>query len=213
VEYEILAGLDDADRRAVLAACTRRRYARGEVVFHQHDLGDTFHHIASGRVTIQVTTSRGDVATIAVLGRGEGFGEQALLGPGQRRTASAVALEATETLVLSRSQFEDLRARHPTVDDLLLAHLARQVRRLTDLLVDTLFLPAEKRVLRRLLDLEELYDGAEIAVTQEELASMAGTTRPTANRVLQAAVDAGELTASRGRLRVVDRESLARRAR
>lgn len=213
MDYEILAGLDEADRRAVLAACTRHRYARGEVVFHQDDLGDKFHHIASGRVTIQVSTSRGDVAMIAVLGRGEGFGEQALLGLGQRRTASAVALEPTRTLALSRTQFEDLRTTHPTVDDLLLAHLARHVRRLTDLYVETLFLPAEKRVLRRLLDLEELYDGAEIAVTQEDLASLAGTTRPTANRALQAAVDAGEVTASRGRLLVVDRESLARRAR
>jgi len=213
VEYEILAGLGEADRRAVLAACKRNRYARGEVVFHQHDLGDTFHHIASGRVVIQVTTSRGDVATVAVLGRGEGFGEQALLGQGQRRTASAVALEPTETLVISRALFEDLRATHPTVDDLLLAHLARQVLHLTDLYVDTLFLPAEKRVLRRLLELEELYEDGEIAVRQEDLAAMAGTSRPTANRALQAAIDAGEVTASRGRLRVVDREGVVRRAR
>ena len=160
-------------------------------MFHQHDLGDTFHHIARGRVIIQVANSRGDVATIAVLGRGEGFGEQPLLEPDQRRTASAVALEPTETLMLSRDQFEDLRARHPTVNSLLVVHLARQVRRLTDLYVDTVFLPVQKRVLRRLLDLEAMYDGAEIAVTQEDLASMAGTTRPTANRALQAAVDAG----------------------
>ena len=104
-----------------------------------------------------------------MLGRGEGFGEQPLLEPGQRRTASAVALEPTETLVLSRVQFEDLRASHPTVDGLLVAHLARQVRRLTDLYVDTAFLPAEKRVLKRLLDLEELYDGAEIAVRRRTL--------------------------------------------
>src|SRR5204863_7888499 len=133
------------------------------------------------------------------------------LESGQRRMASVVALEPTETLVLSRQQFEELRARHPTVEDLLIEHLARQVRRLTDLHLDALFLPAEKRVLKRLLELDEIYDHGEIAVTQEDLASMAGTTRPTANRALQGAVDAGEVTASRGRIRVVDRDQLRRR--
>ena len=212
MEYEILAGLDEAERRAILATCTRRRYARGEVVFHEHDIGDTFHHIASGRVTIRVSSDRGDVATMAVLGRGDGFGEQALLEPGQRRMASVVALEPTETLVLSGHQFNELRARHPMVDDLLIHHLARQVRRLTVLHMDALFLPADRRVLKRLLELDELYESGEIAVTQEDLALMAGTTRPTANRALQGAVDAGEVTVARGRLRVLDREGLARRS-
>jgi CRP-like cAMP-binding protein len=212
VEFEILAGLDEADRRAVLATCTRRRYARGEVVFHEHDIGDTFHHIASGRVTIRVSSSRGDVATMAVLGRGDGFGEQALLEPDQRRMASVVALEPTETLVLSREQFEDLRGRHPTVNDLLIDHLAQQVRRLTSLHLDALFLPADQRVVKRLLELDDLYGHGDIAVTQEDLALMAGTTRPTANRALQPAIDAGEVSVSRGHLKVLDRKRLAQRA-
>jgi len=127
--------------------------------------------------------------------------------------ASVVALEPTETLVLSREQFEDLRARHPTVEDLLIEHLARQVRRLTDLHLDALFVPAEKRVLKRLLELHEIYDRGDISVTQEDLASMAGTTRPTANRALQGAIDAGEVTTSRGRIQVLDRDKLSRRAR
>jgi CRP-like cAMP-binding protein len=213
MEFEILAGLAEADRRAVLAACSRHRYRRGEVVFHEHDIGDTFHHIASGRVTVRVANDRRDLAPTAVLGRGEGFGEQALLESGQRRTASVVALETTETLVLSREQFEDLRARHPTVEDLLIEHLARQVRRLTDLHLDALFVPAEQRVLKRLLELDEIYDRGEISVTQEDLASMAGTTRPTANRALQGAIDAGEVTTSRGRIKVSDRDRLRRRVR
>jgi len=212
MEFEILAGLDEADRRAVLATCSRHRYRRGEVVFHEHDIGDTFHHIASGRVTVRVSSARGDVATMAVLGRGDGFGEQALLEPGQRRMASVVALEATETLVLSKAQFEDLRARQPTVDDLLIQHLARQVRRLTELHLDALFVPAEKRVLKRLAELDELYSGGEITVTQEDLALMAGTTRPTANRAIQGAVDAGEVSSTRGRVHVLDRVALCRRA-
>ena len=213
MEYQLLAGLTDDDRRAVLAAAVRRRFKRGEVVFHEGDLGDTFHHIARGKVAVRVSTPAGDVATVAVLVRGDGFGEHALLEPDSRRMASVIALEPTETIVLSHGQFEELRSAHPTVNDLLIDHLVRQVRRLTEHYTDALFLPAEQRVLKRVLELDDLYGGGEIALTQDDLATIAGTTRPTANRALQRLIDAGQVAASRGRLRVLDRPALERRAR
>jgi len=212
-EYQLLARLGDEDRRAVLSVANRRRFKRGETVFHEGDPGDTFHLLASGRVAIRATTPAGEVATLAVFGPGEGFGEGALLEPNSRRTATVVALETAETLSLSRSEFEALRGRHDSVNDLLLDHLGRQVRRLTTQVAEALYLPAEKRVLRRLLDLDELYNGEPIPLTQEDLASMAGTTRPTANRVLQAAVEDGSVELGRSRFVVVDRARLVHRAR
>jgi CRP/FNR family cyclic AMP-dependent transcriptional regulator len=213
MDYELLRGLSDEDRRAVLATATRRRFRRGEVLFHEGDPGDTFHQIAKGHVAIRVSTPSGDVGTLAVLGLGEGFGEQCLLDPHARRTATAVAIEATETLVLTRDQFADLRARHHTVDDLLLVHLARQVRRLSEQMIEALYLSADKRVLRRLLDAHLLFDGDVVPLTQEDLATMAGTTRPTANRVLQRAADDGMVVLGRGKVEVLDRDALASRAR
>jgi CRP-like cAMP-binding protein len=52
-----------------------------------------------------------------------------------------------------------------------------------------------------------------VPLTQDVVASMAGTTRPTANQVLRAAEQAGLVTISRGRIRVDDPAGLARRAR
>ena len=213
MEYELLAGLAEDDRRAVLSTAIRRRFKRNEVVFHEGDPGDTFHHIASGRVAIRVGTPAGDVATVAVLGPGDGFGEGAFLDPDSRRTGSAVALEATETLSITKTQFDDVRSRHATVDDLLIQHLATQVRRLTTQVTEALFVPADKRVLRRLLHLDALYAGAPIPLTQEDLATLAGTTRPTANRTLQQAVEAGLVAVARGRIEVLDRDGLGRRSR
>ena len=51
-----------------------------------------------------------------------------------------------------------------------------------------------------------------IPLTQEELAQLAGTTRPTANRVLRAAETAGVLKVARGRIEVLDAAAVARRA-
>jgi CRP/FNR family cyclic AMP-dependent transcriptional regulator len=212
MEFLLLASLSEADRRTVLSTARRRRFAAGEVIVHEGDPGDTFHLIAKGRVGVRVTTPGGSVALVNVHGPGGAFGEQALLDPMAVRSATITALEPTETLGLSRSAFEDLRRDHPGVDRLLIDVLAREVRRLTSRLAEALYDSAEKRVMRRLLDLAAIYDGV-VPLTQDNVASMAGTTRPTANGVLQALVADGILSLGRGRFEVLDRPALEARAR
>jgi CRP/FNR family transcriptional regulator, cyclic AMP receptor protein len=213
MDYPLLVGLKENDRRAVLDVATRRRFKRGEVIFHEGDLGDTFHLIARGRVVIRTTTRDGDVATLAVLGAGTGFGEQAILDPASRRTATAVAIEAAETIALTRGTFEELQDRHPQVQQFLITYLAQRVRDLSALLAEAMYLPADKRVLRRLLALADLYQEEPVPFTQGELARLAGTTRSTTNRVLRAAVDDGLIRLARGRINVLDRDGVAHRSR
>jgi CRP-like cAMP-binding protein len=159
---------------------------------------------------VRVTTPGGSVVLVNVHGRGSAFGEQALVEPAQRRSATITALEPTETLSLSGDAFDDLRRSHPGVDRLLVEVLSKEVRRLTNRLAEALYESAETRVLRRLIELDGIYDGT-IPLTQDNLASMAGTTRPTANGVLRALVLAGIVDLRRGRIEVLDRSALAAR--
>lgn len=212
MEFALLASLTDEDRRTVLATGRRRRFAPGEVIVHEGDPGDAFHLIAKGRVGVRVTTPGGSVVLVNVHGKGHAFGEQALIDPTARRSATISALEPTETLAFSADAFEGLRRQHPGVDRLLVEVLSAEVRRLTNRLAEALYETAETRVLRRLLDLDGIYGGT-IPLTQDSLASMAGTTRPTANGVLRGLVADGILRLARGRLEVLDRAALERRAR
>jgi CRP/FNR family transcriptional regulator, cyclic AMP receptor protein len=217
VEWRILHDLCEADRERVLTAATRRRFARDEIVVHQGEPGAAFHLLASGRVAVRVTTPDGEIVILSVLSPGDFFGEQALLGPRHQRTASVVALEPVETLALDAARFEALRREQPSVERFLVEVLAAQVRRLTAHLVEALHVPAEQRTLRRLLGLAHQYrtpNGGPVVVpvTQQDLATMAGTTRPTANRVLRAMEDAGALRLARGRIEVLDVQALRREA-
>jgi CRP-like cAMP-binding protein len=195
----------------------RRSFRKGETLFHEGDLGDSLHLIEKGRVAIRPSTPLGEVVTLAILGPGESFGEQALLAPDAKRTASAVALEAVETRVLYRRDVDDLRATQPSIDRVLVVLLAGQVRRLSQRVLEALYYPADRRVVRRLAELAVLYDeGASpivIGLRQEDLATMAGTTRSTTNRVLQQLVDAGVVALRRGRFEVLDLDALQKRAR
>jgi CRP/FNR family transcriptional regulator, cyclic AMP receptor protein len=217
VEQPLLRGLAEQDRRAVLARLSRRSFRKGDTLFHEDDPGDSLHLIEKGRVAIRASTRAGDEAILNVLGRGDFFGEQALLSPAATRTASVVALEPVETRVLLRSDFEQLRREQPSVERLLVDVLAAQVRRLSTQLLEALYLPVEARVVRRLAGLAELYASGEptvdVPLRQEELASLAGSTRSTTNRVLQQLVDDHIVRLGRGRIVILDPAALAGRAR
>ena len=192
----------------MLASMRRRRFARREIVFHQGDLGDEFHLVARGRLAVQASTSLGDIVTLIVVGPGDFFGELALLDPGARRNATVLALEPAETLVLSGERFNELRQEQPSVNEVLVEALAARLRRMTDVLVEALYFPAETRLLRRLVEIAEEWDWEDergrLRLTQEDLALMAGTTRPTVNRVLQRAAQEGVVAVGRGYVEIRD---------
>lgn len=208
MEWSIFSGLPEADVDAVLGVARRRTFSKGEVVFHRGDPGDALHLVVSGRFAVRVMTPVGDVATLGIRGPGESFGEMALVHPSSHRSATVAALEPAETRALAYSGFERLRAKHPSIERVLVALLAAEVRRLDELLLDALYVPAERRVLRRLLEL-----GSPVVLTQEELAQLAGTSRATVNRVLREEEKRGTVALDRGRTTVTDADTLRRRAR
>ena len=213
MQIGLLAGLGADDERAILSRTWRRRFRRGEVLFHEGDLGDTFHFLVKGRVAVRVTTPNGDVAMLTVLGPGASFGVLALLDPANRRTATVAALEPAETLALHSDDFRELCNLSPVVEQALMVELAGQVRRLSGQLAEALYTPADQRLLRRLLDLHGIYGAEPIPLSQEDLATMAGTTRSTANRVLRRASERGVISLGRSRLTIVDEHELRRLAR
>lgn len=211
-EFALLRGLAGGERRQLLATCTPRRFKRREILCHEGDPGDTLHLVVSGLLLIRVATPLGYTATLTVVGPGDAFGELALLSPDAKRTATVEAAETAETLSLGRAQLTALRTAYPAIDRMLTDTLVEQVRRLSGMVLEALYLPVEARVLRRLVNLARIYGGpapiAEIRLTQDDLASMAGTTRVTANKILRDLEDRGIVELRRGRIVVTDRAAL-----
>jgi CRP-like cAMP-binding protein len=218
MDWPLLSRVPEEEVQLVLSIARRRKFGRGEVVFHQDDPADTLHLIAKGRFVVRVTTPLGDTAIFSVLGPGEMFGELALLGGEYaRRSATIAALEQGETRSVHRIDFERLRSRNPETGNVLMAILAAQVRRLSNHLVEALYVSADKRVLRRLVEMAAIFaesdGGTVVPLTQEDLAGLAGTSRATVNRVLREEEARGTLKLGRGRTTVLDAAALARRGR
>jgi CRP/FNR family transcriptional regulator, cyclic AMP receptor protein len=215
VHWKLLAGVPAEDVRLVLTIARRRTFKRGEVVFHEEDPADSLHLVVSGRFAVQSTTRLGEDALFVVRGPGEAFGELALVAD-ERRAATVYALERAETMCVLRQDFDRLRADYPSIDRMLVSLLAVELRRMNRLVTDAYYESAERRVLRRLLDLADVYgdggSGTEIPLTQEQLASVAGASRATVNAVLAAERARGTIALRRGATIVRDAEALARRA-
>ncbi len=127
-----------------------------------------------------------------------------------------VALDDVHVLSVLATRFHDLRADHPDLTEWLLLTLTRRLERMSALLADALFVDAEHRVARRLLDCRRSFgvDGPEpLPLTQDDLAAMAGVSRPTANRVLRHLEDQGVVRLGRRHITIADLETLARAAR
>ena len=119
---KIFQNLECAVIQAVASEVIKKSLPEGETLFTQGDLGDAFYILTSGKVRVSVY-SAGSVGTfVNDLKIGEGIGEISLL-TGQPRTATVTAIENSELLCLTKSDFDRLAQEHPS----LLTGLASQL--------------------------------------------------------------------------------------
>jgi CRP/FNR family transcriptional regulator, cyclic AMP receptor protein len=214
------SGLDAASLDRVTRGMRTRRFRRGEVIFHLGDPGDALFIVVSGAIKIMLPSDAGDEAILATLRAGDVFGELALLD-GAPRSATAVAIEASETAILPRAQFRELLATEPAIRDALLAALAAELRRLTNHVEELHFLDITGRLASRLARIanesgQTLPDGAirlPSPLTQGDLAAMIGCTRQSVNKLLGMFTDDGLIRLDRESIVVLDLDGLTKTAR
>jgi CRP/FNR family transcriptional regulator, cyclic AMP receptor protein len=214
IAASLLAGLSAQELQSILQGARRRRYERGEVVFRGGDPGANLHVVTQGRFVVRTESHQGHSVALAIVGPGELFGELEPLREEPTRLATVAALEPGETVAIGREDLDALRATRPAVTDFLLSILAERISAYTHRLLEALHLPADHRVLLRLLELRDIYreEGC-IPLKQADLADMAGTSRATVNRVLNEEESRGAVRLTRGRIEVLDAETLRRRVR
>ncbi len=216
----LFAGLDADGLEGLVKGMRVRRFRRGETVFHLGDPGEALFIVMAGSIKITLPADTGDEAILATLRPGDFFGELALLD-GAPRSATAVAIEPTETYILARERFRELIATEPVMREALLATLAAEVRRLTHHVEELHFLDITGRLASRLARLaaesgaSHLPDGSiRLAgpLTQGDLAAMIGCTRQSVNKLLGLFTDDGLIRLEKDRIVIIDLEGLGRNA-
>lgn len=188
-----------------------RKFDKGDIVFHEGDPGDSLHLVRKGMFAIRASTPSGPALIVDILVPGDVFGEFAVFSNQRRRTTAVTALSQGATLAVERGELRAAIGFRPELAEELIATIIEKAENTTQRLVEMLHVPAELRVLRALLSISTNDDVSSVRLTQDELASFAATTRPTANRVLREEEQRGTVELSRGQVKVLDRQRLAAR--
>lgn len=213
--HELFGTGGPAAAETVTRLIVRRRFAGGEVIFHQGDPADRVHIIESGSVRITIASVDGREGTLAILGPGWVFGEAALVDGGHR-SAGAVALEPVVTATLDRGALAALADEQPAIREAVMEGLGRWMHQLTDQIAELHFLDLRGRVAATLVRLARTAGraGGPVTlppVTQAELASLAASTRQRVNAALGELVRDGLIAYDGRRITVCDVDALARR--
>lgn len=197
------------------------RYRRGEVIFREGEPAERLLLIGRGSVKLSIAAPTGQEALIGVIGRGNIFGELAVLDRGPR-AMDARAMDDSEIFALPTDIFWTLLENRPALARRLLELMARRLRRADQTSQDLVFFDAPTRLARRLLELAEEHgepagtNGAiriTVRVTQEEVAQLIGVTRESANRLVASFSGRGWIDWNDGRPIICDPEAVMRRAR
>ncbi len=179
------------DYRAFIAkhgGGTITKFSDKQTVYAQGDTADALFFIVSGSVKVTIFSEYGKEAVIGILTAGDFFGEGCLDGQ-LLRNSTIAATSASEIVRLDRAVV--VRALHddPEFAQTFMRFVLERNQKLQADLIDQLFNSSEKRLARILLTLANTGLGAQsntitMAINQEMLATMVGTTRSRINQFM-----------------------------
>lgn len=213
-QIPLFTDLPQTQLRSLVGTLERRSYRKGQLILHQGDEGNSLFVIVTGRVRIFTVSPDGHELTVWIYGEGDFFGEMALLN-GEPRSASAKTMQKTEVLVLRRQAFRSHLLSNPSTAVHVIETLSQRLRATTVNAEELFSMNVTQRIARKLLELSDRYgvrqeDGVmiDLDLSQEAIASLAGTTRESANRALSQMRNKGIVEIERVRIRVLQPDAL-----
>jgi CRP/FNR family cyclic AMP-dependent transcriptional regulator len=126
-EIPLFKLLDEREQQDLMRVLERRSCAAGETLFNFGEPGDSLYIVVAGRIELFIKDTTGSKIVLTVCEPGEVFGELSLFDGGAR-TASAVALEDTELLVLDRQDLVQFLRRNPDAALDFLSMMGQRIR-------------------------------------------------------------------------------------
>ncbi len=132
-QVPLFALMDDDERTTLAERMEGRCLDKGETIFAHGDAGDSVVIIREGRVQVYVESTEGNKIILGELEPGEIVGEVSLFDPGPR-SATAVAVEHSDILVLDHEDLWQVMQRKPHIALDMLTVLGKRLRATDELL-------------------------------------------------------------------------------
>jgi len=218
-KLDLFAGLGDRELTEIAKITKRHRLHAGAALFHKGDTGADMYVIVSGLLKAFSTGPDGDDVVFRLMGAGEVTGDLAAFAEG-RRSASNVALEDCELLMIQRRELLPVLRQCPEIAIRLIAALATRMIRLSESLEDKSLRPVSARLAKCLLTLVDRWHepakggGMRITprISQGELGDLIGATRESVNKLTRQWGASGVISMSDRVITIKDRAALEKLA-
>lgn len=187
-------------------------------IFSKGSPGTSMMAVLRGTVKMSSVSPEGKEVVFNLMNPGDCFGEIALID-GEERSADAVAMTDCELLVLHRRDFMPILEKRADICLILLKVLCQRLRQTSEQVEDVLFRHLELRIAKALLHLAESASlhgvpgsTIELHVSQRELGNIAGGSRESVNKHLQAWHKTGWIDLGKGTILIRDLAAIERLA-
>ena len=210
---ELFEELEPNELGSIADASGVRILNRGDVLFTEGDEPNELFVVVSGRIAIANRSIDGRESVLALMERGDLFGEMPLFD-GLSRSAEARALEPSEVIAIPYAPLRELYESRPALLWKVVGPAGRRAsatptRRWPTRSSSTS--PAARP--SACSSCPATRDEFSLPVTQEELAGMVGASRERVNKAIASFIRLGWIEQSDRRYRITNREQLERRAR
>ncbi len=204
------AGLSDPELEQVRPMIGSRSFARGDVILLEGEPCEAIYFVKVGRVKVFKTSPEGKEQVLKIMKPGDTFNEVPIFDCGLN-PASVEALDATSLYLICAEDMQYLMREIPAIARNVIRILASRLRHLVELVEDLSFRHVTGRVAKILLQYasDSAPDGGS-RLTQQQMATMAGTAREMVGRALKGLEQAGAIRMDRGRIAILDRDVLER---
>lgn len=203
----IFADLDKDAMEALAGMVAYKQVPKGAFIVTQNERGGCMYLLVSGRVKVSLASPDGKELALNYLEAPGHFGEMSLVDS-EPRSADVIAVTDVELLSLDSKDLSAAIQVQPRLALSLIATLSRRLRHTITRLEDMAFHDATHRVMRVLLNVATAsYESRGVpmiaGLTHYEIATLAGTSRETASRIISSLVREG-VVATKGRRIIVD---------
>jgi CRP-like cAMP-binding protein len=186
----LLQGLSDEQMRMIEQRTVMREVRRREVLYLPGDAGDRIYLLKRGVVKISALQEDGREVLLALLRRGEVFGEEAVLDDSPR-DHMAEAYEDALVCIITRQDFMDMLRSHPDLVFKVTKLIGLRLKTFRNRVEHLLFKGASQRLASTLLELAHEHGVTDaqgilvpLRLSQQDLANLIGVTRESVNMAL-----------------------------
>ncbi|MCP3821597.1 Crp/Fnr family transcriptional regulator [Streptomyces sp. A3M-1-3] len=212
-EVDIFCDLNEQEMEAIATAAPMKTYNAGEILYSPAQPSEVLFILKKGRIRVFRVSADGRALTTAIITPGTIFGEMVLLGQ-HMYDNYAEALDDVSVCVMSRADVHRFLLSDARIAARITTILGRRLADLEQRLSDSVFKTVAQRIATTLTTLTTAQPTAgplrpggrhpQIALTHEQLAALAGTSRETCTKVLRDYAGQGLLRLARGRITVLD---------